>query len=318
MILLIALVAAGMALAMIAPVVLTRVDFGGAPVVGIVAWLGAVVAMIGVGALALIALAWPGDPPGNLRAGAVVQSLAAVEPTIVTWTAELIRPVAFLGFVVPAALVARVSVVHLRRGLALRRRHAELIGLLGRVDPGGAGLVWLDHPVPLAYSVSGRDGYVVVTDGLARCLTEAQWHAVLAHERAHLRGHHHHILGVCQVLAGAFPWIPLFAAAPSALTTLVELAADRTAAVRTDPQSLCSALRTVAVHGGAVPVSISVSEPVDDSLTVRLECLTAAPECRSASRRRAARALVGAMLLVPACSVIAVGLGSAAATVALI
>lgn len=190
-------------------------------------------------------VAWPGDPPGNSLVGAVAQSLAEIELTIVTWTADLILPAAIAGLILPVGLVARVAVVHVRKWSAHRRRHTALLALLSRVDPASTGLVWLDHPVPLAYSVSGHGGYVVVTDGPAGCLTEAQWRAVLAHEHAHLRARHHHILGVCQVLVGAFPWIPLFAAAPSALTTLVELAADRAAAIRTDPHSLGSALRTV-------------------------------------------------------------------------
>ncbi|WP_316574997.1 M56 family metallopeptidase [Nocardia canadensis] len=316
MILLIALVAAATMLALVAPAVLLRIDFGAAPVVGIVAWVGAMSATIGLGMLALAALAWPGDPPGNSRAGALARSLAEVEPMIITWTAELIMPAAICGLIVPAGLVARVAVVHRRHASARRRRHAELIGVLGRADPGGAGVVWLEHPVPMAYSVAGHGGYVVVTDGLARCLTRAQWRAVLAHEHAHLRGRHHHILGVCQVLAGAYPRIPLFAAAPSALTTLVELAADRAAATRTDPQSLGSALRAVAVHGA--PMSMSAVDPTHDSLAMRLACLGAAPKFRSASRRRAAWALAGTMLLVPVTAVLAVGLGSAAAFLAMI
>ncbi|WP_280222647.1 M56 family metallopeptidase [Nocardia neocaledoniensis] len=316
MILLIALLAAATVLGLGTPALLRRIDFGGAPVVGIVAWMGAVSAMIAVGVLAVVALAWPGDPPGNSSAGAVARSLAEIEPTIVTWTADLILPVATAGVIVPLGLVTRVAVIHLRQWSAHRRRHTELLALLGRVDPGSAGLVWLDHPVPLAYSVSGQGGYVVVTDGLARCLTEAQWRAVLAHEHAHLRAHHHRILGVCQVLARAFPQIPLFAAAPSALTTLVELAADRAAAIRTDPHALGSALRTVAGHGA--PMTISTLEQTPDSLAVRLACLGAAPELRSASRRRAAGALAATILLVPVTAVLAVGLGSAAASLALI
>ncbi|GGN79067.1 hypothetical protein GCM10011610_27160 [Nocardia rhizosphaerihabitans] len=58
MILLIALLAAGAILALGTPAVLRRIDFGGAPVVGIVAWMGAVSATIAVGVLALAA--WRG------------------------------------------------------------------------------------------------------------------------------------------------------------------------------------------------------------------------------------------------------------------
>lgn len=309
MILITALLAAGVALAVLAPAVLSRADFTAAPVVGMAAWLGAVAATVGCGVLALIALAWPGDPPGNVLAGRLVESLAAVEPVVVTWTAGLIMPVAVIGMIVPTGQLARIVVGHRGRGAALRRRHRELVEIVGRVDAAGARLVRLDHPVPLAYSVAGRGGYVVVTDGLERCLTEAQWRAVLAHEHAHLRWFHHHILGVCQVLAQAFSWIPLFAAAPAAVTTLVEFAADRAAAASTDPQALHSALHTVAAHESAMPTARL--RLIDESLPMRLECLAAAPESRSAARRTATTMLVVTMLLAPAAAVVAVGLSAA-------
>ncbi|MBL1073859.1 M56 family metallopeptidase [Nocardia sp. 2] len=309
MILITALLAAGAALALIGPAVLRRADFGAAPAMGMAAWLGAIAATIGCAALALIALAWPGDPPGNLRAGAVVRSLAEVEPIVVTATASLLIPLAVVGAVVPIGQLTRIAIGHHGRGAASRRRHEELVGILGRADP-GTGVVRLDHPIPLAYSVAGRRGYVVVTDGLTHCLTDAQWHAVLAHERAHLRGFHHHILGGCQVLAGAFPWIPLFAKAPAAVATLVELAADRAAAAATDPQALHAALRTVATYGVSAPMSPLAL--IDESLAARLECLSAAPESSSASRRSATAALLATMLLAPVASVVVVGLSAVA------
>lgn len=307
MIVIAALLAAGIALGVVVPAVLVRVDFGAAPGVGMVAWLGAIAAVIGCGVLALIALAWPGEPPGEDFAGGVVQNLAAIEPVVVTWTARLIMPVVVIGMIVPTGQLAWIAIGHRGRGAARRRRHNELVEILGRADPAGAKVVRLDHPIPLAYSVAGRGGYVVVTDGLARCLTDAQWHAVLAHEHAHLRGFHHHILGVCQVLARAFWWIPLFAAAPAALTTLVELAADRTAAASTDPRDLCAALNTVAAHATTPVTPLGF---VDEALAMRLECLSSAPESRSAARRMAAVMAFAAMLLAPIASVVAVGLSA--------
>ncbi|MGW0323512.1 M56 family metallopeptidase [Nocardia sp. NPDC003183] len=309
MILLTALLAAGIALAVLAPAFLSRVDFTAAPVAGLVAWLGALVATIGCGVLAVIALAWPGDPPGNVLAGTVVRSLAAVEPAVVTWAAGLIMPIAVVATIVPTGQLARIVVGYRGRGAALRRKHRELVEMVGRVDGAGAKLVRLDHPIPLAYSVAGRGGYVVVTDGLRSCLTERQWRAVLAHEHAHLRGFHHHILGVCQVLAQAFSWIPLFAAAPVAVATLVEFAADRSAAASTDSRALSGALHTVASRMPSIP---GTPLPlIDDSLSMRLECLAAAPESRAVARRTAITMLVAVMLLAPAAAVAVVGVSAA-------
>ncbi|MFG1771026.1 M56 family metallopeptidase [Nocardia salmonicida] len=309
MILITALLAAGIALAVLVPAALARIDFTAAPAVGMAAWLGAVAATIGCGVLALVALAWPGDPPGNLSAGRLVASLAAVEPTVVTMTAGLIMPVAVIGMIVPTGQLARTVVGHRGRTAALRRRHRELVQIVGRVDAAGGKVVRLEHSVPLAYSVAGRGGFVVVTDGLERCLTDTQWRAVLAHEHAHLRGFHHHIVGACQVLAQAFSWIPLFAAAPAAMTTLVEFAADRAAATSTDPRALSAALHTVAAHGATAPTS--PLRLVDESLAMRLKCLGAAPESRSAARRTATAMLFVTMLLAPVASVVVVGLSAA-------
>ncbi|WP_433666481.1 M56 family metallopeptidase [Nocardia sp. CA-136227] len=281
MILIAALLVAAGAVAVATPAALSRIDFSAAPAIGMAAWLGAFAAALGYVALALIALAWPGYPPGETFVGSALTCLGALEPIVVTWTAGLVAPVTAIGFTAPTGQLARIALGHRERGAALRRKHNELVEVLGRADTARADLVWLEHPVPLAYSVAGRGGYVVVTDGLARCLTEAQWRAVLAHEHAHLRGFHHQILGVCQVFARAFPWIPLFAAAPAAMATLIELAADRAAAAEAGPQALAAALRTVASR------TTTALDLVDKSLELRLQCLSAPPESRAAGRRRA-------------------------------
>ncbi|MFD7847147.1 M56 family metallopeptidase [Nocardia sp. NPDC059764] len=301
MILIAALLVAAGAVAVATPAALSRIDFSAAPAIGMAAWLGAFAAALGYVALALIALAWPGYPPGETFVGSALTCLGALEPIVVTWTAGLVAPVTAIGFTAPTGQLARIALGHRERGAALRRKHNELVEVLGRADAARADLVWLEHPVPLAYSVAGRGGYVVVTDGLARCLTEAQWRAVLAHEHAHLRGFHHQILGVCQVFARAFPWIPLFAAAPAAMTTLIELAADRAAAAEAGPQALAAALRTVASH------TTTALDLVDKSLELRLQCLSAPPESRAAGRRRALLLVVGTILLAPAASVVAIG-----------
>ncbi|WP_458686267.1 M56 family metallopeptidase [Nocardia tengchongensis] len=310
MILIAALLVAAVAVAVAAPTALSRIDFTAAPNIGIVAWFGAFAATLGYLALALIALAWPGYPPGETFAGSALACLGAIEPIVVTWTAGFIAPVTAIGFTAPTGQLAWIAIGHRGRGAAVRRRHNELVRMLGRTDSARANLVWLDHPVPLAYSVAGRGGYVVVTDGLAHCLNDAQWQAVLAHEHAHLRGFHHQILGVCQVFARAFPRIPLFAAAPAAMTALVELAADRAAATATDPQTLAAALRAVALRTTATNTPLGL---VDECLSVRLECLSAAPKSRVSGRRRAMLMVVATMLLAPAASIVAVGLSAVAA-----
>ncbi|GAB3204186.1 M56 family metallopeptidase [Nocardia tengchongensis] len=309
MILIAALLVAAVAVAVGAPAALSRIDFAAAPSIGIAAWLGAFAATLGYVALALIALAWPGYPPGESFAGSALACLGAIEPIVVTWTAGFIAPVTAIGLTAPTGQLARIAIGHRGRGAALRRKHNELVEVLGRADAAHANLVWLEHPAPLAYSVAGRGGYVVVTDGLAHCLTDAQRQAVLAHEHAHLRARHHQILGVCQVFARAFPWIPVFAAAPAAMASLVELAADRAAG---DPRALAAALRIVAARTTSTTTALGL---VDESLALRLECLCAPPRSRAAARRRATLGVLATMLLAPAASIIAIGASAAVAYV---
>ncbi|MFD6357485.1 M56 family metallopeptidase [Nocardia tengchongensis] len=312
MILIAALLVAAVAVAVGAPAALSRIDFAAAPSIGIAAWLGAFAATLGYVALALIALAWPGYPPGESFAGSALACLGAIEPIVVTWTAGFIAPVTAIGLTAPTGQLARIAIGHRGRGAALRRKHNELVEVLGRADAAHANLVWLEHPAPLAYSVAGRGGYVVVTDGLAQCLTDAQWQAVLAHEHAHLRARHHQILGVCQVFARAFPWIPVFAAAPAAMASLVELAADRAAG---DPRALAAALRIVAARTTTTATALGL---VDESLALRLECLCAPARSRAAARRRATLRVLATMLLAPAASIIAIGASAAVVYVLMI
>ncbi|MGW4369727.1 M56 family metallopeptidase [Nocardia takedensis] len=240
------------------------------PFATIAAWLAAIVTVVLAAAAAVAVGLWPGHAPGESTLEAAMRCLSTVEH---------LTPAPARGFLWGAvlgtggALLARLAVVGARDARArgrLGRQYAEMVRLLGRADAQAARLYWLEHPVPLAFSVAGRRRYVVATDGLAERLTPRERSAVLAHEHAHLRGFHHQITGVCRVLATAFPRIPLFAAAPSAIATLVELAADHAAARATDPLSMRTALRAVAAQSPAAGIDLPL---VDESLTLRIDRL---------------------------------------------
>ncbi len=83
---------------------------------------------------------------------------------------------------------------------------------------------------PLAYSVAGRRGSVVVSEGLREQLGGTGCAAVIEHERAHLRGRHHLLVELAEALAASAPWLPLTERSPTLVRAAVELAADRTAA----------------------------------------------------------------------------------------
>lgn len=154
---------------------------------------------------------------------------------------------------------ALLRLVRVGRMSVQRRRHVRShLGVLimtGRVE---SNTVWLPHPVPLAFSIVGRQPVVVATSGLRDALSVESLAAVLAHERAHLSGRHHVQVAVADALAVAVPGLPLFRGASVAVRRLVEFAADAAAARQHGPAAVASALRVVgdqAVPPGALGMS---------------------------------------------------------------
>lgn len=102
----------------------------------------------------------------------------------------------WIGLAAAAALVVAATRVAAVIAGARRQRHA-----IGAVN--GLRVVAADGPV--AFAVPGRHGGVVVGDGLLSLLDADETAAVLAHERAHLRLHHHRFVVVALACAAALP-----------------------------------------------------------------------------------------------------------------
>ncbi|MCL6672266.1 M56 family metallopeptidase [Streptomyces panaciradicis] len=133
----------------------------------------------------------------------------------------------------------------------------------GRV-PGDTELAVLDDDVPQAFALPGAPGRIVVSRGMLRCLGDAEREALLAHERAHLRGRHHLFQTVWRLTAAVNPLLrPLAEAGGFALERWAdEEAADRVGsrtvvARAVGRAALASAAVTrpaaLAATGGAVP-----------------------------------------------------------------
>jgi len=127
----------------------------------------------------------------------------------------------------------------------LHRRHLDVLRLSG-ARPGPT--LWLPDDRPIAYSLGGRDGLIVASQGLAGRLSSRELAAVLAHERAHLRGRHHFLAGCAETLGRTLRFVPLMRELPGAVRLLVELAADRAAAAGHGPETVRSAL--LSIHAG--------------------------------------------------------------------
>ncbi|KJK55559.1 M56 family metallopeptidase [Saccharothrix sp. ST-888] len=140
-----------------------------------------------------------------------------------------------------------------------RRRHRALLDLAGRPEP-RLGAVVLEHETPAAYCLPGRRPRIVLTSGTLDTLTPEQLHAVLEHERAHLRGRHHLSLALAEGFARAFPGLPLARAARSQTADLLEMVADDHALRSCTPKALAAAMCEVAA-GGVPQTALAAGGP---------------------------------------------------------
>ena len=214
-----------------------------------------------------------------------------------------------LGLVLLLAFITRFVISAVRRrsnAMTVHKRQLDLLRLAARREPGPIPLLWLDHDKPLAYSVAGRPPFVVATTGLAKHLSAEEVAAVLAHERAHLRGHHHALTGLADAMALAFAFVPLMRQAPAAIRVLVEMAADSVASAQYGPDVVRSAL----LHMGTDESPTGALAIVDDDVAPRLRKLERGGRPHSLLRMSGLLATGVAATAMPA----VLGLGLLAAT----
>lgn len=185
---------------------------------------------------------------------------------------EMAALAVLLVVAIPSAIVGRGLLRFLRHQRRLHSKHLELLRITSACEPGAYTTMWLPHQRPLAYSVSGSPAIIVATDGVRQTLTNTDTAAVLEHERAHLRGHHHLLVGLADVLANSVPWAPLMKHSPALVRTAVELAADRAAAREHGTGPVRSALRRMSAHGGSSTPQHALGM-ADDSVALRLNHL---------------------------------------------
>ena len=212
-----------------------------APLLGIVIYLAAVWSVIAAAGLAGLTLAVHATALGGGLShliGACVLRLRA------TYATPGGATVAGLGLTLAGAVAARTAVTaagDLRATARQAMRHAHTARLAGVPQP-ALGAVLLEHPQPAAYCVAGRQPTVVLTTGALQALSPDQLQAVLAHERAHLAGHHHRLLALARIGRRALPFLPLTREADVQVARLIELHADDAATRTSDPVPLAAAL----------------------------------------------------------------------------
>ncbi len=262
------------------------------PVVALVAWLGSVVAVLTTAAVAMFLLVLPEHGLG------AVAALHHCWHSLQHGTGPTVEVVSGMtGAVLLTGLLARVAVVGrrtARRRAQEGRRHLDVLRIAARQEAGPHPTLWLEHDDPLAFSLAGRPGVVVATDGLHRHLTPAQVQAVLTHERAHLEGRHHLLVTIGDVVAATLPFLPLFKRAAAAVREFVEMAADSAAVRAHGAENVRVALLRVAGHG-APGAALAMSRDAVETRLARLRQRRSAP---SRARRLVSYGLAGAAALV--------------------
>lgn len=151
------------------------------------------------------------------------------------------------------------------RTVRARRRHRDLLDLLGTPWPAAPGARVLDHPVPVAYCLPGLRSRLVLSAGVLDALDPAGVHAVLAHERAHLRERHDLVVLPFVAWGATAPFVRGMVCAQIAVAALIEMRADDVASSRVATAELTGALRTM---GGSAPAAAlsSFTAALDDRL----------------------------------------------------
>lgn len=200
-----------------------------APRLGVAAWQGLSVSVLGALVLAGLLVVLPGEALSNGLAGLLDACVLAVRAQYATPGGAVVHVAAGIGTL---TVVARAG-YFLSRGLRQSRRgrveHLAGLRLTARRDATLNAYV-VEHPVAVAYCLPGRRAGVVLTSAATTALGQDELAAVLAHERAHLRGRHHFLLCGANALAATVPCLPVFAWAATEQAALLELVADDVAA----------------------------------------------------------------------------------------
>lgn len=163
----------------------------------------------------------------------------------------------------------------------VRREQLSGLALLGEQDT-SAGYTRLPSEHAFAYCLPGAGGRIVVSTAAERDLDAEELHAVLAHERAHLRGRHHALVHAASVLAKALP-LASVRALHEEVGRLVELAADDSACRETGRDPLLTALVRLGSAGRQVP-GLAANGASTVARALRLADVDAPPPPTAASR----------------------------------
>ncbi|MGY1771092.1 M56 family metallopeptidase [Blastococcus sp. SYSU D00813] len=189
------------------------------------------------------------------------------------------------------------------RTVRTRRRHRELLELVVRPATEVPDARLLDTPAPVAFCIPGARPLLVLSSGMVAELDGAQLAAVVAHERAHLREHHHLYLLPFVAWEAALPVLPAAGRAHAAVRTLVEMRADDVALAALpgpDPRrTLARAIVAAGAHGGDGGVPAGALAAAGNAVTARVRRLLEPPAPLPAAVRTLVLAAAALLIAVP-------------------
>lgn len=214
------------------------------------------------------------------------------------------HPVGHWPRIIAALTLLAVGVRLAYAAIATLRDARRIRSDLDRIGTPHPGFTVVDSPEPMAYTVGLHRRVVVVSSGLFSELTDEERAAVLAHERAHVRGWHTALLVVARIVVRAFGSFPPARMATRQLLLGLEAAADDVAVREVgDPIVVARALLRVAEHPdhGAPASALGASE---SDVVMRVRRLTRAEP--GTARRRPLGLLATAMTILLVTSVLLV------------
>ncbi len=262
---------------------------GNAPRLGVVTWLSAIGTVVGswlaTAVMAIIEVISHWTHPRTVASSC----LARLQRTI-SGDAGIAPQITLLA--IAAAVTVAAAIIGMRLATAvleMRARaheHARAVRLVGH-RTGEPDVVMVEAAKPAAYCVAGRPPAIVVTSAARAALDDRQLAAVLAHERAHLAGHHAVIVSALRAVATMFPRLSLFTYGAQQVSRLLEMCADDVAARRHSSRALLSGLITLCT---AAPTEALAA--ADLAVLARAERLARPPQASMRVKTRAALASV--------------------------
>ncbi|BBY52723.1 hypothetical protein MARA_61910 [Mycolicibacterium arabiense] len=247
------LLAYAVSLTVLGPAVLSRVTrAGAAPRWGIGAWL-TVMGSVLLAAVAAVTLLVSQTVASWGRIGPILTGCMAGLGMIARGGYGQFVQVAVLTLTAMSTLA--VITLGTRAALALHRMrrdshdhvHAVRIATGDSTPRGPGGTFVIDSDHRGVYCLAGRPHTIVVTRAALDALDDAQLGAVVAHERAHLRGRHHLILALTRSLSTLLPRLRLFTQGAGDVARLLEMRADDVAARHHSPDTVVDALLALSV-----------------------------------------------------------------------